>query len=60
MIALVQFVLRLPLLLVVLLSASVAALAEEDLGKKHVELKKGDRIIFFGDSLTNLAGEEKL
>ena len=26
---------------------------------KQVELKKGDRIIFFGDSLTNLAGEEK-
>ena len=40
-------------------SASLAALAEEDLAAKQVELKKGDRIIFFGDSLTNLAGEEK-
>jgi isoamyl acetate esterase len=26
---------------------------------RQVELKKGDKIIFFGDSLTNLAGEEK-
>ncbi|MEX0642512.1 MAG: GDSL-type esterase/lipase family protein [Pirellulales bacterium] len=48
----------LPLSLALLLSASLA-LAEEDLAAKQVELKKGDRIIFFGDSLTNLAGEEK-
>ena len=41
------------------MSVSLAALAEEDLATKQVELKKGDRIIFFGDSLTNLAGEEK-
>ena len=34
------------------MSASLAALAEEDLATKQVELKKGDRIIFFGDSLT--------
>ena len=40
-------------------SASLAASAEEDWAAKQVELKKGDRIIFFGDSLTNLAGEEK-
>ena len=40
-------------------SAPVAALAEEDWAAKQVELKKGDRIIFFGDSLTNLAGTEK-
>jgi lysophospholipase L1-like esterase len=46
-------------LLVVLLSASLAALAEEDSGKEQIELKRGDRIIFFGDSLTNLAGEEQ-
>jgi lysophospholipase L1-like esterase len=51
--------LPLPLSLVLLLSASVAAVAEEDSVAKQVELKKGDRIIFFGDSLTNLAGEEK-
>src|SRR5688572_24309150 len=30
----------------------------EDLAEKRVELKKGDRIIFFGDSLTSLAGQE--
>ena len=30
----------------------------EDLAEKQVELKKGDRIIFFGDSLTALAGQE--
>jgi lysophospholipase L1-like esterase len=32
--------------------------ADEDLAEKKVELKKGDRIIFFGDSLTALAGQE--
>jgi len=42
-----------------LLSASRSASADEDLAAKQVALKKGDRIIFFGDSLTNLAGEEK-
>src|SRR5262245_41989227 len=30
----------------------------EDLAERRVELKKGDRIIFFGDSLTSLAGQE--
>jgi lysophospholipase L1-like esterase len=45
--------------LALLLATQVAARAEEDLTAKQVELKKGDRIIFFGDSLTNLAGEEK-
>ena len=30
----------------------------DDLADKQVELKKGDRIIFFGDSLTALAGRE--
>jgi lysophospholipase L1-like esterase len=49
----------LPLSLALVLWLSLAALADEDLAAKQVELKKGDRIIFFGDSLTNLAGEEK-
>jgi lysophospholipase L1-like esterase len=38
-----------------LASASV----EEDAAAQQVTLKKGDKIIFFGDSLTSLAGEEK-
>jgi lysophospholipase L1-like esterase len=53
------FELLLPFLVVLLQSASVAASAEEELAAKQVKLKKGDRIIFFGDSLTSLAGEEK-
>jgi isoamyl acetate esterase len=57
--ALSQLALPLPLSLVLLLSVSLAALAEDDLATKQVVLKNGDRIIFFGDSLTNLAGEEK-
>ena len=40
------------------LTASLFA-ADENPAEKTVELKKGDRIIFFGDSLTALAGEEK-
>lgn len=46
-------------LITLLLSLPPAALAEEDLAAKQVELKKGDRIIFFGDSLTSLSGEER-
>jgi lysophospholipase L1-like esterase len=42
-----------------LLAASVGTAADEDLAEKKVELKKGDRIIFFGDSLTELAGKEE-
>ena len=43
------------------LAAALAALAparaaDDDPAQKQVELKKGDRIIFFGDSLTALAG----
>jgi lysophospholipase L1-like esterase len=41
-----------------LLAASLRA-ANEDLAEKQVELKNGDRIIFFGDSLTALAGKEE-
>jgi len=54
-----QLALPLPFPLVLLMFVSPAALADEDLATKQVLLKKGDRIIFFGDSLTNLAGEEK-
>ncbi len=38
------------------LAPSGAAGADDDPAQKQVELKKGDRIIFFGDSLTALAG----
>jgi hypothetical protein len=33
--------------------------AGQDLADQQVELKKDDRIIFFGDSLTALAGQER-
>jgi len=46
------------LLMSLSLAASFGA-ADEDLAEKKVELKKGDRIIFFGDSLTELAGKEE-
>jgi isoamyl acetate esterase len=49
----------LPLSLVVALGLTMAAWAGDDVAGRQIELKKGDRIIFFGDSLTNLAGEEK-
>jgi lysophospholipase L1-like esterase len=51
--------LPLALVLALLLSSAAPALADDDPAAKQVELKKGDRIIFFGDSLTNLAGEEQ-
>jgi lysophospholipase L1-like esterase len=41
-----------------LLAVSPYAAADENLAEKKVELKKGDRIIFFGDSLTFLAAKE--
>ena len=41
-----------------LLAIPISSTAE-DLAAKKVELKKGDRIIFFGDSLTALAGQEE-
>jgi isoamyl acetate esterase len=34
------------------------ARAADDVAERQVELKKGDKIIFFGDSLTQLAGQE--
>src|SRR5262245_42282220 len=42
----------------VLLAAFANASAQENLAEKRVDLKNGDRIIFFGDSLTALAGQE--
>jgi lysophospholipase L1-like esterase len=51
---------RISLAPVLLLSfVSFAIAAEDDPATHQVVLKKGDKIIFFGDSLTNLAGEEK-
>jgi lysophospholipase L1-like esterase len=41
-----------------LLAASGGTAAGQDPADKKVELKKGDHIIFFGDSLTELAGKE--
>ncbi len=37
----------------------LAAPAEDDPARRQVELKKGDRIVFFGDSLTALAVKDK-
>jgi lysophospholipase L1-like esterase len=49
----------LPLLAAVLIPSPVVAAADDDPAQKQVELKKGDKIIFFGDSLTALAGTEE-
>ncbi len=38
--------------------APSARAADDDVASRQVELKKGDKIIFFGDSLTELAGKE--
>jgi lysophospholipase L1-like esterase len=45
-------------LALVFIPATLTA-ADDDPAAKQVELKKGDRIIFFGDSLTQLAGQEE-
>jgi isoamyl acetate esterase len=42
----------------VLTQAIVASAADDDHADRQVELKKGDRIIFFGDSLTSLAVDD--
>jgi len=34
------------------------AVAQENVAARQIALKKGDKIVFFGDSLTSLAGEE--
>jgi lysophospholipase L1-like esterase len=59
MIALQNSVCRQFTYLLIFLAASVPAWAQDDLAMKQVELKKGDKIVFFGDSLTSLAGEER-
>jgi lysophospholipase L1-like esterase len=46
-----------PVLAIVLWSISSSAVMAQD--NRKVELKKGDRILFFGDSLTYLAGKEE-
>lgn len=46
-------------LLFLLPCVSFSLAADDDPATRQVELKKGDKIIFFGDSLTNLAGEQK-
>ena len=53
--------LKLPAVLALglVLLASRGAAANEDLADKQVTLKRGDRIVFFGDSLTELAGNEE-
>jgi lysophospholipase L1-like esterase len=57
-----MFVIRAALLFAVtagtLLAVSPRVRAEDDPARATVELKKGDFIIFFGDSLTALAGQE--
>lgn len=45
--------------LAIALACGSAAPTQEDLAAKKVKLKQGDRIIFFGDSLTALAGQEE-
>src|SRR5262245_47397150 len=41
------------------LTPAVLVGADDEPAQKQVELKKGERIIFFGDSLTALAGQEE-
>jgi lysophospholipase L1-like esterase len=45
-------------LLAALATLSASARADDDLARRKVELKKQDRIIFFGDSLTALGGQD--
>jgi lysophospholipase L1-like esterase len=45
--------------LLILMSFVPPAVRAEDPAEKKVELKSGDRIVFFGDSLTYLAGKEE-
>jgi lysophospholipase L1-like esterase len=59
MLALHGLAVPLPIYLALLLSTSLATLAPQDSEANRVELKGRDRIIYFGDSLTNLAGVEE-
>ena len=54
-----MFALRCLVLPVSLSLGLLLAAAESDPAQKPIELKKGDKIIFFGDSLTYLAGKEE-
>jgi lysophospholipase L1-like esterase len=46
-------------IMILLILGIANARGDENWAAKQVELKKGDKILFFGDSLTNLAGDEK-
>jgi isoamyl acetate esterase len=57
-----MFRVRVPAVLALISAVALcpaAGAADDDLTQKQVELKKGDKIIFFGDSLTELAGREE-
>lgn len=54
-----SFVFALSLATASLLLSPVAALNADDVAGKQIDLKPGDKIVFFGDSLTSLAGDEK-
>src|SRR5437667_380272 len=58
MIALRWLALSLSLSLSLLLTASLGAAGDNDPAERKVALKNGDRILFFGDSLTALAGKD--
>ncbi len=47
------------LAVVAFFAAPATHAADDDMASRQVELKKGDKIIFFGDSLTELAGKEE-
>lgn len=46
-------------LLGIMVTAVRSTADDEGLAMRQIELKKGDRILFFGDSLTELAGKEE-
>ena len=50
---------RRSVLVLICLGTVSVAVADDDVAAAKVELKKGDSIIFFGDSLTALAGKEE-
>ena len=51
--------LAVPLSLGLVLAAPLSAAADKNLSDERVTLRTGDRIVFFGDSLTELAGDEE-
>src|SRR5262245_48110061 len=44
---------------VLLILSGLARAADEDVARQPIQLKKGDRVIFFGDSLTALAVKDR-